>query len=149
MFMPIIKESLEVPYTVAEMYELVNHIEAYSEFLPWCTESKILSQNEDHIRAKLTLQKSGVSKSFTTSNYLQKNKMIEISLVDGPFRHLEGFWSFKPTKKGCIVYLNLEFEFTSRLVALAFSPVFSQAAHMLIHAFFTRAQQIYGERLGT
>jgi ribosome-associated toxin RatA of RatAB toxin-antitoxin module len=146
MTMPIIQESLEVSYNVAEMYELVNHIEAYAEFLPWCTESKIVKRDEDHIQAKLTLHKGGVSKSFTTSNRLQKNKMIEISLVQGPFHHLEGFWAFEPTKKGCKVRLNLEFEFASRLLALAFSPIFSQLAHRLVQAFSDRAQQVYGKR---
>ena len=145
MTMPIIQESLEVPYNVAEMYELVNDIEAYSDFLPWCTESKIVKQDEDNIQAKLTLRGGGFSKSFTTSNRLQQNKMIEISLINGPFRHLEGFWAFEPTKKGCKVRLNLEFEFASHLLAFAFSPVFEQIAKSLIQAFSARAKQVYGE----
>ncbi len=145
MIMPIIQESLEVPYNVAEMYELVNHIEAYADFLPWCTESKIVKRDEDAIQAKLTLRGGGFSKSFTTSNRLQKNKMIKISLVNGPFRHLEGFWTFESTKKGCKVRLNLEFEFTSPLLAFAFSPVFEQIAKSLIQAFSDRARQVYGK----
>ncbi len=147
MIMPIIQESLEVPYTVEKMYDLVNDIEAYSEFLPGCTESKIVRQEEDSIQAKLTLSGGGFSKSFTTSNRLQKNKMIEISLVNGPFRQLEGFWAFEPTKKGCKVHLSLEFEFASNLLAFAFSPVFEQVAHKLIHAFSERAKQQYGKHL--
>jgi ribosome-associated toxin RatA of RatAB toxin-antitoxin module len=146
MIMPIIQESLEVPYTVAEMYELVNHIEAYKEFLPWCTESKIVHQDADTIQAKLTLSKGGLSRSFTTANRLQKNKMIEISLVNGPFHHLEGFWSFEPTGEGCRVHLNLEFEFSSKFLVFTFSHVFEQIAHKLIQAFSARAEQIYGER---
>ncbi|MES2998693.1 MAG: type II toxin-antitoxin system RatA family toxin [Pseudomonadota bacterium] len=144
--MPTIQESLEVPYNVAEMYTLVNHIEAYAEFLPWCTKSKIVSQDEDSIQANLTLRGGGFSRSFTTTNRLQKNKMIEISLIDGPFRQLEGFWTFEPTKKGCTVRLHLEFEFASHLIAFAFSPIFEQIAHTLIQAFSDRAKQIYGKR---
>jgi ribosome-associated toxin RatA of RatAB toxin-antitoxin module len=144
--MPIIQECLEVPYSVAEMYELVNHIDAYSEFLPGCTKSEIMQQDEDHIQAKLTLSGGGFSKSFTTSNRLQKNKMIEISLVNGPLRHLEGFWAFEPTERGCRIRLNLEFEFTSHLLAFAFSPVFEQIAQSLIKAFSERAKYIYGQR---
>ncbi|MDQ8039518.1 MAG: type II toxin-antitoxin system RatA family toxin [Rickettsiella sp.] len=143
--MPIIQESLEVPYNVGKMYDLVNNIEAYSEFLPGCTESKIVSRDEDNIQAKLTLSGGGFSKSFTTSNRLQKNKMIEISLVNGPFRQLEGFWTFEPTEKGCKVYLNLEFEFASQLLAFAFSPIFEQIARKLIQAFSDRAKQQYGK----
>ncbi|WP_218814929.1 type II toxin-antitoxin system RatA family toxin [Rickettsiella endosymbiont of Dermanyssus gallinae] len=144
--MPIIQETLDVPYNVAEMYELVNDIAAYTEFLPWCTESKIIKQDEDAIQAKLTLRGGGFSKSFTTSNRLQKDKMVEISLIDGPFKHLEGFWAFEPTKKGCKVRLNLEFEFASPLLAIAFSPVFEKIAQSLTKAFSDRAKQVYGKR---
>jgi ribosome-associated toxin RatA of RatAB toxin-antitoxin module len=144
--MPTIQKSLEVPYNVAEMYTLVNHVEAYAEFLPWCTESTIVSQNEDSMQARLTLRGGGFSRSFTTVNRLQKNKMIEISLVNGPFRHLEGFWVFEPTKKGCKIRLNLAFEFENRLLAFALSPVFEKIAHTLVQAFSDRAEQIYGRR---
>ena len=144
--MPFIQHYLEVPYNVSEMYNLVNHIEKYSEFLPWCTESKILNQDEDSIQAQLTLTGGGLSKSFTTSNRLQKNKLIEISLINGPFKHLEGYWSFKTTPRGSIINLNLEFEFSTRLLALAFSPIFEKVANTLVQAFFTRAQQVYGDR---
>ncbi|WP_010597699.1 type II toxin-antitoxin system RatA family toxin [Rickettsiella massiliensis] len=145
--MPTIQETLEVPYNVAEMYELVNRIEAYAEFLPWCTESRVVCREEDRVEACLTLRGGGLSKSFTTSNRLQKDKMIMISLVNGPFRHLEGFWSFSPTHKGCRVRLNLDFEFTSHLLAFAFSPIFEQIAQSLVRAFSERAQQVYGKRL--
>ncbi len=143
--MPIIQKSLEVPYNAAEMYTLVNHVEAYSEFLPWCTKSKVISRSKDTMKASLTLRSGVFSRSFTTTNHLQKNKMIKVSLVDGPFKHLEGFWTFEPTEKGCRVYLNLEFEFASRWVAIAFSPVFESLAHTLIEAFLNRARQIYGK----
>lgn len=144
--MPFIQHSLEVPYNVAEMYDLVNCIENYSEFLPWCTESKVISQDEDSIQASLTLTGGGLSKTFTTSNRLQKNKLIEISLINGPFKHLEGYWSFEPTAQGSKIHLNLEFEFSTRLLALAFSPIFEKVANTLVQAFSNRAHQVYGDR---
>lgn len=144
--MPFIQHSLEVPYDVAEMYKLVNHIEKYSEFLPWCTESTILSQDEDSIQAQLTLTGGGLSKCFTTSNRLQKDKLIEISLINGPFKHLEGYWSFEATPRGSRINLNLEFEFSTRLLALAFSPIFEKVANTLVQAFSNRAKQVYGDR---
>ncbi|WP_342147536.1 type II toxin-antitoxin system RatA family toxin [Rickettsiella endosymbiont of Aleochara curtula] len=144
--MPFIQHSLEVPYNVSEMYKLVNHIEKYSEFLPWCTKSSVISQDEDSIQACLTLAGGGLSKSFTTSNRLQKNKLIEISLINGPFKHLEGYWSFETTSRGSRISLNLEFEFSTRLLALAFSPIFEKVANTLVQAFSERAKQIYGNR---
>jgi len=144
--MPFIQHSLEVPYNVSEMYNLVNHIEKYSEFLPWCTESEVISHDEDSIQAQLTLTGGGLSKSFTTSNRLQKDKLIEISLINGPFKHLEGYWSFETTPRGSRINLNLEFEFSTRLLALAFSPIFEKVANTLVQAFSNRAQQVYGNR---
>jgi ribosome-associated toxin RatA of RatAB toxin-antitoxin module len=144
--MPFIQHSLEVPYNVAEMYDLVNCIENYSEFLPWCTESRVISQDEDSIQASLTLTGGGLSKTFTTSNRLQKNKLIGISLINGPFKHLEGYWSFEPTAQGSKIHLNLEFEFSTRLLALAFSPIFEKVANTLVQAFSNRAHQVYGDR---
>ncbi len=144
--MPFIQHSLEVPYNVSEMYKLVNHIEKYSEFLPWCTKSSVISQDEDSIQACLTLAGGGLSKSFTTSNRLQKNKLIEISLINGPFKHLEGYWSFETTSRGSRISLNLEFEFSTRLLALAVSPIFEKVADTLVQAFSDRAKQIYGDR---
>ncbi len=144
--MPFIQHSLEVPYNVSEMYQLVNHIEKYSEFLPWCTESKVINQDEDSIQACLTLTGGGLSKTFTTSNRLQKDKLIEISLINGPFKHLEGYWSFETTPNGSRINLNLEFEFSTRLLALAFSPFFERVANTLVQAFSDRAKQVYGDR---
>lgn len=143
--MPIIQQNLIVPYSVSQMYELVNDVAAYADFLPWCKESNVLSQSEDEISATLLLSAGGFQKSFTTCNRLQKDKMIEIRLLDGPFRQLEGFWRFEATEQGCRVSLDLKFEFSNKLLGLAFGPVFQQAIVSLVEAFSKRAKQVYGE----
>jgi ribosome-associated toxin RatA of RatAB toxin-antitoxin module len=143
--MPIIHQTLTVPNSVSEMYQLVNDVEAYSSFLPWCKESRIVSKNADEVRALLTLAGGGFQKSFTTCNHLQPEKMIEIRLVDGPFRQLEGFWRFDAAvEQGCQITLDLEFEFSNKLLALAFGPVFHQVANTLVEAFRKRAIEVYG-----
>ncbi len=145
--MPDIQQNIVVPYRPAEMYQLVNDVEKYSEFLPWCTESRILQQDADEVHAMLVLSGGGFQKSFTTCNRLQQNKMIEIRLVDGPFRHLEGFWRFETVAKNkCRVVLDLEFEFSNKLLALAFGPIFHQVVTTLIDAFHKRAIEVYGKR---
>lgn len=129
------------------MYALVDDIEAYAEFLPWCDASRVLSRNDEEVRGVLELAHGGVHKSFTTRNRLQKNKMIEIRLVEGPFRHLEGFWRFEAlAENACKVRLDLDFEFTNKLVALAFGPVFNRIANTLVDAFCKRAVAVYGKR---
>jgi ribosome-associated toxin RatA of RatAB toxin-antitoxin module len=144
--MPVIHRALTVPYSVAEMYQLVNDIESYAQFLPWCKSSQVLSKTEDEIRATLTLAGGGFQKSFTTCNRLQLNKMVEIKLLDGPFQQLEGFWRFEPTDTGCQVIMDLEFEFSNKLIALAFGPIFNQVASSLVEAFCKRAGEVYGSR---
>jgi ribosome-associated toxin RatA of RatAB toxin-antitoxin module len=129
------------------MYALVDDIESYQAFLPWCSSSRVQSRTEEEVRGVLELTHSGMHKSFTTLNRLQKGKMIEIRLVEGPFRHLEGFWRFEPlAENACKVRLDMDFEFTNKLVALAFGPVFNHVTNTLVDAFCQRAVAVYGKR---
>ncbi len=144
--MATIQRKLQVPYSAAEMFRLVDDVASYKQFLPWCKESTVLSRTEDEVRATLLLSAKGLQKAFTTCNRLQKDKMIEISLINGPFRHLEGFWLFhQDGEKLCTIQFDLEFEFSSKFLGLAFSPVFHQVASTLIDAFAKRAEQLYGK----
>lgn len=145
--MPNIKRRVIVPYSPAEMFQLVNAIEEYPQFVPWCKSTQVLSRDADEIRATLNFSKGALSKSFTTCNRLQHDKMIEIRLLEGPFKHLEGFWRFNPlSNDSCEILLDMEFEFSSRLMALAFEPFFAQVAGMLVDVFSKRAIDVYGKR---
>ena len=144
--MAVIKRSAVVPYSAADMYELVNNIEAYPEFLKWCASSEVLSRGNDEVRATLCLSKGRLRKSFTTCNRLQKNKMVEVRLISGPFKHLEGFWRFENIDEGkSRVSLDLEFEFINKLLSLAIGPVFHQIVNTLVDSFVHRAGQLYGD----
>ncbi len=143
--MPILHREAIVPYTAAQMYALVNAVENYPEFLTWCKGAHILNRNEDEVKASLILSRGGMQKTFTTCNRLQPHKMIEMSLLDGPFRHLHGFWQFHSlSAESCKVTLDLEFEFTNKLIAIAFGAVFNQVVETLVEAFILRAEQVYG-----
>lgn len=145
--MPIVKRQAIVPYSAAEMYDIVNNVAEYSTFLPWCRSSEVLSQTEDEVRATLELARGGLHKSFTTCNRLQKNKLIEIRLVNGPFEHLEGFWRFQHLDDtSSQVFFDLEFRFAGKVANVAFSPIFQQISHSLVDAFCKRARELYGER---
>lgn len=144
--MTAISKKAIVPYTQEQMYNLVNDIAAYPDFLPWCNKAEVLSQTEEEIRATLHLSKGGMQKSFTTCNRLQKNRMIEVRLVSGPFHHLEGFWRFDPhDSDSSSVSLDMEFEFANKLISFAIGPVFHQIASSLVDAFTERAQSLYGK----
>lgn len=145
--MTIIKRSAVVFYSPAEMFDLVDRVEDYPAFLPWCKSSDVFSRTDDEVKATLVLAKGNLEKSFTTWNRLQKNKMIEIRLLNGPFQHLEGFWRFDPiVEGGCEVVLDLEFEFSSKLIGMLFGSVFNQVANSLVDAFCKRAEQVYGNK---
>jgi len=145
--MPTINKSALVSYEAGDMFDIVDDIESYPTFLPWCGGATIISRNDDEVEASIEISHGGLNKTFTTRNLLQKDKMIEMHLVDGPFKHLHGFWQFKKLgENACKVSLDLEYEFSNKLISLAFGPVFSQIAGTLVDAFCKRADEIYGGR---
>lgn len=141
--MTIVKKSRIVPYSCEQMYALVNAIEHYQDFLPYCTQSTVHHRDEDEVQATLNIGAGGMSKSFTTRNRLQTNKMIEIRLVDGPFSHLEGFWRFDEAEGGCKISFDLEFEFAGRMFSMLLGPVFEQVTDKMVDAFCDRAEVVY------
>ncbi len=136
-----------VPYTPAQMYALVDDIEAYPRFLPWCSNTRVLYRDGDEVKATINITKRGIDLSFTTCNRLQRNKMIEMRLLEGPFRHFQGFWRFESLRESaCRVSLHLEFELSNRILRLTMTPIFNQITNSLVDAFVHRARDIYGQR---
>jgi len=143
--MAIINRSALVRYSASQMFALVDDIQAYPEFLPWCKTATELSRDEDEVRATLELSRAGIHKTFSTCNRLQPGKMIEMRLLEGPFRHLEGFWRFERLgDEACKVSLDLEFEFSNKILEVTLGPVFNQIANSLVDAFCERAVTSYG-----
>ncbi|MFI4917922.1 MAG: type II toxin-antitoxin system RatA family toxin [Legionellales bacterium] len=143
--MTIVKKSRTVVFSCEQMYCLVNAVEHYAEFLPYCTESVVHHRDEDEVQATLVIGAAGFSKSFTTRNRLSVNKMIEIRLVDGPFSHLEGFWRFDVVDDACKISFDLEFEFAGAMFSMLLGPVFEQVMDKMVDAFCDRAEAIYGK----
>ena len=115
--MTAIRRSALVPYSAHEMFALVADVPSYPQFLPWCGGARIVSANEDGMTAAIDIAYSGVHKTFTTRNLHQKDKMIDIRLLDGPFSYLQGFWRFNALdERACRISLDLEFEVANRLV---------------------------------
>ena len=142
-----INRSALLPYTPQEMFILVSDIESYPDFLPWCTVARVLSREYDEVRACIDFTVSGVTRSFTTRNRHQINKMIEMQLVEGPFSRLNGCWQFEPLgEEGCKISLFLEYDFSCRMLGMVVGPVFSQIANTLVDSFQKRAIEIYGSR---
>lgn len=139
-----ISRSALVPFSAEKMYQLVNDVDAYPQFLPGCTGSRILDSSENQMTASVDVSKAGISKTFTTRNTLTSNQRIHMQLVEGPFRKLSGGWQFVALgDDACKVELSLEFEFTNMLVEMAFGRIFKELANNMVQAFTTRAKEVY------
>ena len=136
-----------VPYSTREMYALVNDIESYPLFLPWCNDAKILERENNRLMARLSMKIGRFGLEFTTENTMRPERHIEMRLVEGPFRHLAGNWKFEPRgENSCAVAFDLRFEFKNRLLRLALSSVFNKIMAALVDSFVRRAEQLYGRR---
>ena len=127
------------------MFELVNNINDYSQFLNWCDSSSILNQSDDQITASVEINKGGIKQTFSTLNTLTPYESISMELVDGPFDELSGEWRFEPLGENAAkIHLNLQFKFKSMLIDMALSPVFKNIANSQLDSFVARAKYIYG-----
>ena len=142
--MASIERTAVVAYTARQMYELVNDIERYPEFLPWCASAEVYSRSETELHATMVLAMAGLSHSLSTRNTMEPGKSIALALVDGPFSDLTGLWRFEPNvNAGCLVSLQMDFEFGSRLVAISFGKLFDRIANSMVGAFCKQAEQCY------
>lgn len=141
----VVQKSALVKFSAQQMYALVEDIESYPQFLPWCSGSKILHKENNIVDGRLDIAKAGFHKSFATRNRLDPSGKIYLSLLEGPFSSLEGVWSFLPLREDASkISLDLEFEISSKLTSLAFGPVFNQICNTMVTAFTQRAKVIYG-----
>lgn len=143
--MPQVNKSALVPYSAEQMYQLVDNVADYHTFLPWCGASEEKSRDENSVIGSVTIAKGAVNKTFTTENRLDKNKQIDIKLIDGPFKTLEGHWRFDELKENaCKVSLVLDYEFSSKMLSVVVGPVFNHIANSMVDSFVKQAKVIYG-----
>ncbi len=143
--MTSITRSALVMHTAEQMFDLVNDVRRYPEFLQGCQATEVLAEGDDFIEARLTIAKAGVNQSFSTRNTLQRPERMEMRLVDGPFTHFHGVWHFYPlSDEACKVSLDMDFDVGNKLAGVALGVVFKQVANMMVDAFVKRAKEIYG-----
>lgn len=143
--MTTISKSALVHYSPQQMFKLVDDIDAYAEFLPWCGKATETFRSEDKVEASLFISYSGLNKSFATQNINTAYEKIEMHLLDGPFKNLDGVWLFEPLgESACKISLSLNFEFSSKIISVTLGPVFSKIANTIVDAFIKRADSIYG-----
>ena len=142
--MKSIARSAIVEHAAAEMYALVDDIEAYPRFLPWCLEARVELAGARK-RATLTAGLGGIRQSFTTENENQPGRSIDLRLVEGPFRQFNAAWRFTPLgEHACQIEFSMRYQFSSRALAKLLEPLFHQIADTTVDAFTRRADELYG-----
>lgn len=142
-----VETSVCVNYTPKEMYDLVNDVQSYPEYLPMCSGVKLIKQSPESLRAAITMAKGKIKLTFTTDNSMEVDRAIYMKLVDGPFKKLNGVWRFEPDSRGgCEATFKLDFEFANSLIAMAFGGFFKEVTESMVEAFCKEAARKYGKR---
>jgi ribosome-associated toxin RatA of RatAB toxin-antitoxin module len=132
------------PYSIQQMFALVNDIAKYPEFVPDCIATGVISKQDNLLTAFIEVEKLGFKKSFTTINQLNEPNSIDMALLDGPFKHLKGRWQFTELDaQKSKVSFSLDFEFNNKLMGAVFTPIFKDVMINMVNAFSQRARQIY------
>jgi ribosome-associated toxin RatA of RatAB toxin-antitoxin module len=138
-----VERSVLVPHPAARMFDLVDDVAAYPQFLPWCSATEVKLKNETVTHATIVINYHGLREKFSTRNEKQAAQRMDIRLEEGPFRHLQGHWRFHPLgEAGCKIEFVLEYEFASRWVEKLIGPVFGYIAGSLVDAFVKRADSL-------
>lgn len=147
-----VRKSVLLWYSPREMYDLVTDVQAYPQFLPWCSQAEVVATHDDGVTARLSLAYMGVHHAFTTRNVHAAGQSVGVRLVDGPFSKLEGHWHFHPLGRpgsdqtACKIEFDLAYAFASVALEAVVSPVFDRVANTLVDSFVRRAETVYGPR---
>jgi len=142
-----IQRSALVTFSPEQMFDLVVDVERYPQFLPWVVGAAVHEKSDHDLLASMEMQRMGVRERFTTRNVMERPGWMTLKLVTGPFRLLEGKWTFTPIgDAGTRIELVMRFEFANPMVALLFGKAFEQSCGQLIDAFIVRARQVHGPR---
>ncbi len=140
-----VERSALVRHSALDMFHLVNDVAAYPVFLKWCKSSQVLSESSNEMTAELEIAWKVLHKTFTTKNKLEEGESIQLELVDGPFKSMQGEWKFKHLRKdACKITMEIDFEFKSSVSNMVFSAIFTQICGSLMDSFIKRADVVYG-----
>ena len=143
--MAVVHKSVLLHYSAAQMFALVDRVEDYPSFLPWCGGVDVRERSAERLLAAIQINYHGVKQSFTTENSNVPPTQMTMKLVEGPFRHLDGTWKFTPLRDdACKIEFDLHYEFSSKILEKLIGPVFSKIADSFVDSFCQRAETVYG-----
>ena len=145
--MNVVNQSEDINVDVSLIFKLINNVDRYSEFLPWCSDSVILNDSASEMTAEIEITGKPIKWKFKTKNKYQENEIIKIKLVDGPFKNLEGYWKFHQIDQyNTNVSLFLEYEFSSKIIELSLKPIFSTIMSSILDSFISEAFRLKNEK---
>jgi len=140
-----VEKSVLIGHSAAKMYALVADVDAYPQFLPWCSSTEVRQIDAGKAVATLHVNYHGLRLHFTTENQMERGALIDMKLANGPFKHLDGFWRFIAlSEQACKIEFQLNYELSGKLVEKIAGPVFNHIAHTLVEVFVKRAATLYG-----
>ncbi|NMM39249.1 MAG: type II toxin-antitoxin system RatA family toxin [Glaciimonas sp.] len=143
--MAVVHKSVIVGYSAEQMFALVDKVEDYPRFLPWCGGTEVRDRAAGGLVAAIAIHYHGLKQSFTTKNTNVQPTSIQMRLLEGPFRQLQGSWVFKPLREdACKIEFDLEYEFSNRILDKLIGPVFGMIANSFVESFCKRAEAVYG-----
>jgi len=143
--MAVVEKSVLIERTAAQMFALVDGVEDYPKFLPWCGGVDLHERSENATVATLHINYHGLKAQFSTANTKQAPSRMDMALRDGPFKQLDGSWRFTPLgNAACKIEFRLHYEFSSRMLETMLGPVFNHIANTFVESFVKRAQSVYG-----
>ena len=141
--MPTVRKSVIVDHGAAEMFALVDAVEAYPQFLPWCGGVEVLGRSLEMTQARIAIDFRGLKSAITTLNRKQAPEWMRLEFVEGPFERFRGHWRFHPLgPSGCRVEFELDYAFASRAIDALLAPVFGHIAETLVERFVERADEL-------
>ena len=142
--MPTIHRSALMPYPASVMYDIVNDVARYPEFLPWCGDVRIDASDDTSMQAGILMNAPGLKQWFKTRNTMVPGQSIDMELLEGPFSQLDGGWRFQSMgEDGCKIELMLSFEIQNRVAAAVITPAFSRIANSMVESFCDRARVLH------
>ncbi|HEY8857452.1 MAG TPA: type II toxin-antitoxin system RatA family toxin [Rugosibacter sp.] len=143
--MALIEKSVLIERTPAQMFELVDCVEDYPQFLPWCGGTEVLVRTPTRTAATLHINYHGIKSYFSTDNAKEAPHLMHITLTDGPLKQMDGQWCFLPLgDAACKIEFRLHYEFSNPVLEKVLGPVFSHITETLVESFVKRAQKVYG-----
>ncbi|MBX3628542.1 MAG: type II toxin-antitoxin system RatA family toxin [Nitrosomonas sp.] len=141
-----IEKTVLVPYSAEKMFNLVDDVAEYPEFLPWCGGTTVIHLSESVTHATVNINYHHVKHSFSTENKRTPPVLIEMTLLNGPFEHLDGHWRFIPlSDDACKIEFRLHYTFSHKILEKLVGPVFHMIANSFVESFIERADAIYGD----